>query len=224
LPKPSASPEQRLVRLREAEKRARKFKQRDRLTARPMAELLGVSWDVLRGWCNDIPGFERAKCFTRGQQGIEWEFKPLKTTRFLISHFEKVIEDGERKVRREIAAATGGRMKAPEGVHSIDDLTKVLRLSVEVRAEQERRAELVEAQKVVDILGRVFTEMQAAGLRAAQQLDPNGRWPPETRAAVDEAVRSVMVEQQRQAQDCLKELNGSSAQPGKAGAGYSLAR
>ena len=44
-----------------------------------MAELLKVTWPVLRDWCSDIPELVESGAVMPGGNGIEWTFKPVKT-------------------------------------------------------------------------------------------------------------------------------------------------
>lgn len=211
MPAAPASPAARLRRLEAALPKAKKLKRGSTLTAKPMAELIGVTWPVLRGWCDDVPGFEESGVFVRGGNGIEWDFKPVASIRFLMKHFEAEKQARVEAARRIRRAVGGGALEAVPDEYSLDDMAKMVRLSHQVQDHKIRQGELVAAEGVRNPLQRVFSRMQAAGLRAAQEADPNGRWSAETRQAVEDVSRSILLAQERAAQDCLKELNGGAA-------------
>jgi len=56
-----------------------------KLSSKPMAEALSVSWPTLRAWC-DLPAFADSGAFVRGGNGIEWEVDPKKTVAALLAH------------------------------------------------------------------------------------------------------------------------------------------
>ncbi len=195
--------DQRIERLRQAADRARALKRGTTLTAKPMAELLGVSWDVLRGWVNTIDGLEEAAQVQRGSHGIPWIFKPLKTCNALTKHFKQVQREESDRAKKQIKVAAGATIEPPREAMSLRDMRDLLVLNREVTDEQERQGKLANAEAIKAILQHVFGEMQAAGINTAQRLDPNGAWSAETRAIVDEVVRELMTEQERAAHEAL---------------------
>lgn len=195
--------EQRIERFRQAADRARDLKRGTTLTAKPMAELIGVSWDVLRGWCNTLDGFEKGADFVRGQAGKPWVFKPLKSINWLIKHFSAAQKAQQSEAAAQIKKAVGNDVEPPRTAMSVRDMRDLLVLNREVTDEKVRQGKLADVDQLVSVLQTVFSAMQAAGLETQQKLDPNGKWPPETRAVVDEAIREMMIEQERAAQLAL---------------------
>lgn len=216
--RPAASPAARLRKLEAALPKAQEAgKGGQKLTAKPMSELLGVKWETLRGWCDEIAGFEESGAFVRGGNGIEYQFLPVRTTRFLIKHFAAIAEKQAEKARHLKRVVGGDDLVDMPDDMSMAELKQLLQTSMQFQDLRERQGKQVDANKVLGILQRVFPEMQASGMRAVQESDPNGRWSPEVRSIVEDVVRKVLLSQQRAAENCLKEFNGSAAQPAPAG-------
>ena len=209
--RPATSPSARLATLAKAEVKAAKLKRGQILTAAPMSELLGVRWPALRDWCNDIPGFAESKAFEPGGNGIEWSFKAVATVRFLKAHFAK--EQAKRSARaKRVRQIIGGDdlANAPDDL-SLDELAKMVRLSTDFQEARVRSGKLVDVDRLEPQLRNCFSEMQQAGMRCVQQMDPTGSWLPETRTIVENVTRSILLAQQRAAEDCLAGLNGGTA-------------
>lgn len=212
--RPATNPAARLERLRKALPRAQAFAKANRggtLTAKPMSEMLGVSWPVLRDdWCDGIPDFED-KCFTRGGNGIEWAFKPVATVRFLIKHFE--AEQAKRlKKAKQVRRAVGGDAldHVPEDM-DLDQIGKLIKLGRELREEQVLQGQLVKRVDVANLLAKTFSEMLQAGVQAGREMDPTGQWPTEYAEAWQSAIDNLILSQSATAEECLSELGGGSA-------------
>lgn len=181
------SPAARLTQLRVAKKRADKLGVKATLTAEPMAELLGVSWQgALRRWC-DLPGFEQSGCFVRGGQGIKWTFKVRKTTDWLIRYFEREESALKAKSRRteQVLALPEGTM--PDG-YTLMEVDKSIGIFQRI-AEQKREAgEWVPKAHVEDIFREVLTAARDHVLGVIGVADPNGVFPPEIRERVERAT------------------------------------
>lgn len=203
------SPAARLKRLEAAEKRAKKLKRGAVLTAAPMAELLGVSWPILRGWCDDIPEME--KVFTRGGNGIEWEFKALQTVRALIKHFSAEQKKRSEKARKLRQAIGGDALDdLPEDM-TIDEIVKAVRAAREVREEQQNQRALIKVSHVVSIIEKTFNRMLQAGIQAGREQDPTGQWPPEYAEKWQNAIDNLILEQNAAGEACLTEIRGGPA-------------
>jgi hypothetical protein len=209
--RPATSPAARLRQLEAAMERAKKLKRGERLSAMPMAELIGVGWPTLRGWCNDIPGFAESGAFEGGGNGIEYSFAAAKTLRFLTGHFTRVREQGVARARRLRQIAGGESLAAVPDDYDLDELRKLHALSITVQETKVRAGELTSRSQVTSRLREVFGAMQAAGVKAIQQADPTGQMAPETRSIVEDVMRSVLLAQERAAQECLAGLNGGAA-------------
>jgi hypothetical protein len=211
--RPATSPAARIGQLEAAAKRAKALKRGERLSAKPMADLIGVGWPTLRGWCNDIPKFAESGSFEGGGNGIEYSFAAAKTIRFLIGHFTAQRDAGRKRARR-LRQIAGPALDAMSDDIDLDELRKLLALSTSLQEAKLKSGDLTERSRVAAALREVFTTMQQAGLKAIQQADPTGQLPPETRRTLEDVMRSVLLAQERAAQDCLRGLNGSAAQPG----------
>lgn len=209
--RPATTPSARLKVLARAKAKAEKMKRGERVTAKPMAELLEVSWPALRGWCDDIPGFAESGAFDRGGNGVEYSFLALKTVNVLIKHFERERDRRAGKARRarKIIGAEGF-VDVPED-YGLDETGKMLRLSIEFQDAKARSGELVRRREIVDVLNRTFPEMLQAGLMAAQQADPNGRWSPDQRTAAQTVARMILSAQEKIVQRDLVRIRGGAA-------------
>lgn len=209
----ATSPSARLEKLRVSLAKAKKLKRNQTITAEPMATLLGISQVTLRSWADKLDGFEASGCFERGGRGIEWTFKPVATVEWLIKHFEAERSRSVKqahKVRSIVGAADNDEI--PNDI-SLGELKTLLDLTVRAQDARMKAGELVRASQVKEILRRVFSAIQQAGLRTALELDPTGQWPPETREIVENAIRTVLLKQVQAAEACLNEFGRSPAQP-----------
>lgn len=201
----------RLRALERAKGKARGLSRNATLTARPMADLLGVSWTTLRDWCVELPGFAESGAFDQGSEGIEWVFRPLKVIGFLEKHFraeQKRSVERSRRVRRIVA---GDTLDGVPDEYDLDDLRKLISLSATVQDQREKQGQLTDAAAAATAF-RVYHEaLQEAALRAAQEQDPNGFWSPEMRESFENAMRSVLLKMQKAGQKCLAALNGNAA-------------
>lgn len=176
------------------------------LTAAPMAELVGVSWPVLRDWCETIPGFDGADAFVRGGNGIEWEFKPGATIGVLTKHFTALQAAGAKRTKRMKEIVGGPALAAAPDDYSLDELAKMVKLSATVQDQLERQGKLIDAVKAADAAREFCATVQQAVLRSAQEQDPNGRWAPEVREAFENATRSVLLQVERAGREWLGAL------------------
>ncbi|MAC56924.1 MAG: hypothetical protein CMH85_01300 [Novosphingobium sp.] len=177
------------------------------LTSVPMAKALGVNWPTLRGWCDDIDGFEESGAFERGSNGAKYEFCPVRTLWFLIEHFENLARSEVEKAERLNALALGPQADAARGL-DLDDMKKVLDTQDRLMDARERAGELTDAATMRTLLTKVFSSMQEVPLTVAQELDPSGQWPAEFRANFDRAMQSVLLRQRaagRKVMDAMRQ-------------------
>lgn len=215
--RPATNPATRLVQLGKALEKAKALPRRQTLTAKPMCELLGVSWPTLQGWCDDIPEFGESGVFERGARGIEWTFRPVATIKALIKHFEAERDKRAAKAR-QVRKIVGGQDFDDAGLDlSIEELTKVVRLAAELQQQRERSGQLVDAAKAASAITMMCSKIQQAVLRAAQEEDHAGEWPPEIRESFENATRRILLKIELAAQECLSELRGDSSKPGELG-------
>lgn len=203
----------RIKRLEVAKARADALSAKTILSFKPMAELLGVSRQVLTGWADEVKGFEESGAFKRGGNGIEWEFRPRRTVDFLLKHFRKAA-DGQARKSRELTKSIGVSLAEDDGDVSLAEVKDRVNLTITLVSAGERQGAytLTEDWKVVL---RGYNEAVVDGIMGVRtRLDPNGNLPPIIRKQVDEYLRSVAAAVHANAQRYLEGFNAGSEQEG----------
>lgn len=204
--RPATSEQARLRKLRSALDRAKKLDFGVVLTSQPMRELLGVSWPVLRGWCNDIPELDESGAFITGSEGNAWSFNPVATIWVLIRHFEKVREEKIAANAKMREAATGDALEGVPAEFDIRETREALNLFTQMRNLQVQDGKLIQRDAAVGAVREMLTSIQEATLGAPAVLDPTSDWPVELRERVDEALSRALVLQADAARNCLNKL------------------
>lgn len=207
----ATNPAARLRDLAVAKERTKALKRGETLTAAPMADLLRVSWPVLRTWCDDVPELAQSDAFSRGGNGIEWSFDPRKTVAALSRHFGAKQEAGRKRARRIKAMVAGDALDSAGEDFDLDEIGKMLRLSRELQEAKIQQGRLVDAEKSRSAVRAMCSEMQEAVLRSAQEQDPTGRWPVDFRESFEDAVQKILLAMEQAGQKCLDRLNGGPA-------------
>lgn len=211
--RPSSSLTARIRQLEAAKGRAAKLKRGERLSAKPMAELLGVTWIALRDWCNEIDGFEASGAFVRGGNGIEWDFEPRKTVAFLLKHFSDRVQAQARR-SRAITKAVGVTMPDEEAAPSLSDTKDLVNLTVTVVAAAEKQGAYTLTEDMVSFLAG-YNQRVLDGIMGVRTLvDPNGNLPAHVRAAVDKYLRQVATEVHAEAARFIEERSAGLQQAG----------
>ena len=210
--RPKTGPREWLKRLEKAEPKAREAGKGGRkLSAEPMSELLGVTWVTLRGLANDNPAFEDSGAFIRGGNGVEWEFKPIATVKWLQEHFaavEKVRVDAARRQRKLVGG--DGLEGLPEDA-TLKDIQEAIKTSAMIREEKLRSGKLVDAEQMGSALNSMMAKMQAAMVKSANRADPTNRWPAEIREAFDNAISEVGEQMVLAGEAELRRLSGGAS-------------
>lgn len=188
--RPSTNLNSRLEKLDAAAARAAKLKRGTKLTAMPMAELLGVRWPTLRDWCDEIGELEASGAVVRGGNGIDWSFDPRRSTKILAAHFRAKIE-GQAKKSREITKAIGVNMPAGESAPSFGETKQLVDLTLAVTAAAEKQKQFARADEVADFIDGYNQAVVDGILGVRTKVDPNGNLPPHVRKAVDDHLRSL---------------------------------
>lgn len=188
--RPTISMESRLRKLEAAQVRAEKIKSKARISAEPMAQLIGVRWNTLREWCNEVPGFEQSGAFNRGGNGIEWEFDAKATIAYLINYFRTRIAAEARK-SKSLSAAIGVDIPDEETAMSMASTKDLVNLTVTVVAAAEKQKRYVLADEVASFLAGYNQAVLDGILGVRAQVDPNGNLPVQVRAKVDQCLRQV---------------------------------
>jgi len=190
--RPASSLSSRLTKLESAKARAAKLKRGTLLSSRPMAELLGVSWPVLRTWCDEIEPLERSGAVIRGGNGIEWQFEPRETVKHLIAHF-KTRMAGQAKKSRAITKAIGVTLSADEEAPSLSETKSLVELTMTVTAAKEKQGGYAPAADVRDFIIGYNQAILDGILGVRTKVDPSGALSPAMRKAVDDELRALAV-------------------------------
>lgn len=209
--RPETSPAARIRELEKSLVKAKALPRKTTLTAKPMADLLGISHPTLVKWADEIPGFATSGTFDRGDRGIEWAFRPSAAIRFLIKHFTAERDKRTLRAQRVRKIAAGNDLDEAPAEMSLDELTKLIRLNTELQATKERSGQLIDAAKASATFIKAFTAMQQAVIRSAQEQDPASQWPPELREKFEDATRNILLRMEQAGQVCLSELRGIAA-------------
>lgn len=209
--RPAQNPSVWLRKLETAKIKAASLKRGETLSAKPMAEMLGISWQTLKDWCDAIPGFAESGAFDPGGNGIEWTFRPGKTIAFLVKHYEAERARSARKAKRVRKIVGASALAEVPDEYSLEELSKMLRLSVDLQDAKVKSGRLIDAAVAVSAFGQMFTSLQQSVLLAAQEQDPTGSWPPEVRESFEDATRSILLKMEQAGQDCLRALRGGAA-------------
>ena len=191
-------------------------------TSRPMSEMIGVTWNVLRDWCSDIDGFETSGAFIRGGNGIEWEFKPRKTVAFLAKHFG-ARKTAQTKKSRAITKAVGVTLPDDEAP-SLAETKDLVNLTLTVVAATAQQGKYGLASEFADFLAGYNRQVVEGIMGVKTKADPNGNLPPDVRKRVDEYLRSVATEVNLAAQKAIGDYRARSQQEGTGGPGPAAIR
>jgi hypothetical protein len=207
----------RLRKLESAKARAAKLGPKVTLASKPMAEILGVTWNVLRDWCNEIEGFDQSGAFDRGGNGIEWTFRPRKTVAFLIAHFRARLA-GQARKSRAITKAVGVQLPAEESAPSMAETKDLVNLTVTIVSAAERQRQYVPADDVISFVAGYNQKVLDGILGVRTKVDPNGNLPAHVRASIDQHLRSVATSVHAQAAQFIEEhRTGAGIQQGGTG-------
>lgn len=183
----------------------------------PMAEVLGVHWNALRGWCN-FPIFEGSGAFIRGGNGIAWEFDPRKTVDTLIEHFRGEIAKRQNR-NRSFVASMGITMDEREAENiDIAELSKQVSLTLAMQEHKQKQGGYVPAVRMSEFIRGYNQAAVQAVLGVGSKIDPTGTLPPSIRAAINEELRSVAVAMQRRCSQFVGDPGAGFVEAGDRGA------
>lgn len=187
------------------------------LNSVPMAEILGVHWNALRGWTN-FPIFDGTDAFVRGGNGIAWEFNPRKTVDALLEHFRGEIAKRQNR-NRSFVASMGITMDDREAENiDIAELSKQVSLTLAMQDHKQKQGGYVPTQRVSEFL-RGYNQAAVNGvLGVGSKIDPTGTLPASIRAAINEELRTVAAAMQRRCSHFVGEFGASLIEAGDRGA------
>lgn len=205
---PKSSLTGRLQKLEAAQARADKVKRGTRYSAKPMAEMLGVTWTSLKDWCDEIAKLESSGAVVRGGNGVEWSFEPKRTVRILVEHF-KGAQDRQAKKSREITSAVGVTLTDDGEAPSLSETKDLVNMTVTVVSAAEKQHRYTLSSDVLAFLEGYNQRVLDGILGVRTKVDPNGNLPPHVRASIDNYLRQVATavhgEAARFIEDCKRE-------------------
>lgn len=221
MPRGASSPKARLAKLHKSLIRAqRECEPGTVLSQQPMYNLLGVTRHTLTEWVNEIEGFEESGCFSRGGNGIGYEFNPIATIWFLIRHFEQVEAGEVAKLQEQRKMIAGDKLDSvPEGF-TIKESKEALELHLSIISAERDAGKLIDAEKSSAMFNDLIVRMREECLSAPQKLDPTNDWDPEVRASFDKMLADFMLLLQDAGKDFVKgSMTNGSVSAGTNGAG-----
>lgn len=210
--RPATNLSARLAKLAQAKARAEKLPVRATLTSKPMSEMIGVTWNVLRDWCSDIEGFETSGAFIRGGNGIEWAFKPRKTVAFLAKHFE-TRKTAQAKKSRAITKAVGVTLPDDEN-SSLAEIKDLVGLTLTVVAAIEKQKGYTLTEEMVGFIAGYNQSVLDGIMGVRTKIDPNGNLPVKVREDVDGYLRAVATEAHAKAKRFIEDHHAGFQQAG----------
>ncbi|MGN6290404.1 MAG: hypothetical protein ACTHNA_14210 [Sphingopyxis terrae] len=204
-----------IERLEAAERRISAIEE-TKLSSRPMADALSVSWPTLRKWC-DLPTFADSGAFVRGGNGIEWEFDPKKTVAALLAHFRGEIARRQDRNRRVVESV--GLDMDPDEAGRIDmaELTKQVNLTLAIQENKMKSGGYVPATDLRDFLRGYNQSAVSAVLGVGSKIDPTGALPASIRTAMTEELRKVAVGMQSMCSKFVGEFGAGLNEAGDRG-------
>jgi hypothetical protein len=212
---PKSSLTARLQKLDAAKARADNVPRGTRLSAKPMAEMLGVTWISLKDWCNEIAKLESSGAVVRGGNGVEWSFEPKRTVKILIEHF-KGVQTRQAAKSREVAASVG--VTLPEGeAPSLSETKDMVNLTLSVTKAAGEQGQYVLAEDMMRFLIGYNQRVLDGILGVRTQVDPNGSLPAHVRSSIDGYLRQLATTVHGEAARFIGEFQGENLQQGATG-------
>jgi hypothetical protein len=195
----------RLLALIERRKKVRKGEQ---FNADEMAAIAGMTWRNLKPQVDEDPAFP---IVSRGSEGKPWVFDGRAVLDHMIARLE--LEAKEQQAREERVALMAGISPdlAASGM-SVADLVKIDQLQTNAQRRKIEQGEYVRRDDAENAITGMFTTMQSETLATVSRLDPAGQWPPEVRAAVADALRTLLVRVHNGVSGWLKSDAGSGSE------------
>lgn len=211
--RPSTPLSAQLSRLDAAKKRADALGTRATVSFKPMAEILGISRQSLSNWTDTLEGFEQSGCYKRGGNGIEWEFKAVRTVNWLLKHFTKKAEKQAAK-SRAISRSVGVTLPDAEAAPSLAETKDLVNLTLTVVAASEKQRQYAVADEVHAFMAGYNQAVVDGIMGVRTRVDPNGNLPPSVRKQVDEYLRSVATAVHARAALFIEDYRARSGQAG----------
>ena len=185
---------------------------KDVLNADEMAKAAGMTWRNLQLIIDKDPKFPVKH---RGAEGVAWQYEAQQTIDHMIAQCRAAL--GELRSRAErMSRLTGFATEAAGSTVDFDDepvTAGELQMlgNAQMAAHRLKLAQkaLIPAETVRASYMAYHAQMQAETLGIVAHLDPAGQWPADLRRAVEDRMRTILVELQDR---MTAFLNGSGAQ------------
>ena len=183
------------------------------ITAKPAADLAGMSWSNLRNLIQAKPEFQSSGAVKIGSEGRAYSIDAGKMLDLLIKLYR---EEAARLQEEEARSNAMGGIEIAESSgrsRPTDEAIKIVRLQRDVRLEKIAQKELGYVAVFSDGAMDYNATLQDAIFSSAQRADPNGLWPPEYRIIFENAVRDILLAAQRAADKWVNKLGNNATRP-----------
>lgn len=155
-----------------------------------MCELIGCTWPTLRDWINNNPALEVPQLFTRGGNGVRWQFHVQPFLSALLAVFSKDIAvktEANAQLRRKL------QIDLPdiEQAATLDETRKLLSMSFDVIDRRNSMGLYVRADAMCDFLEGFCRSVSDGIMGVGAEIDPTGTLEPLVRKKVNDALIGV---------------------------------
>lgn len=165
------------------------------VTSKPMAEILGMTWENLRKTyilaSPDFPIHEH------GGQGRNYLFDVRSVLLWMQAHLKEKLRKEVDEAQR-IARLTGVAVAddaAP--IAGLADLSALLRIARDVEDMKQRQGQIIPRATVDAFISAYHGIFMSEILASAGTADPTGQWPIEIRAQWQEQMKSLAMKLQK---------------------------
>jgi hypothetical protein len=189
-----ADPSTRLALLRPALKQV---KRGEKLNGYDMAKVCQMTWRNLILTINKEPTFPIER---RGSEGIAWVFDAAKVLKHLIARCESALAERNAKASRmarlsgqpadygnQPARDTGDEPLAPS------ELKMLFESQMVSHRLKEAQKKFMPKDATLAFLMDYHSQMQTETLGLLGKIDPAGQWPADVRKAVEDTMRSLLL-------------------------------
>lgn len=189
----------------------RKLKDARIVQGTELADMIGATWRVLKARILRDSAFPVVE---RGANGKAWSFEAIAVLDYLIADTEQLAAQRVKNAARmaRMAGVTAGPDNAPVDIAMVDDMlaAQAVDSATDLAAQSRALNALAQAQMTTHrlkqlqgeyvladdhrrIVSVIMSTMQNETLAIASRLDPTGTLPTETRTALDNELRNVLL-------------------------------
>jgi hypothetical protein len=184
-PDPSA----RIALLKAARANLVKLKIKGPLNGDEMAKACGVTWRTLKPMLEADPKWP---CLMRGSEGVAYQIEPRSFIDYWIKKLEAQLAERRSKAEK-IALIAGFAPEVAATGLSLEELRQLDAMQINAQRRKIEQGTYIPLAKFESIIVDILTTMQTETLATVSRMDPAGKWPPEVRAGVAEAMKSLLV-------------------------------